>query len=58
MFGSFGIFLYFSTVRLRDKDMENEMYLEGIGWVREITKFRANSDGVNEPYVEYEIIEK
>jgi hypothetical protein len=38
--------------------MNNEMYLEGIGWVREITIYRLNSDGVNEPYVEYEIINK
>jgi hypothetical protein len=38
--------------------MKNEIYLEGIGWVREIVIHRLNESGVNEPYVEYEVISK
>ena len=37
----------------------NEMiHIEGIGWVREIVINRLNEDGVNEPYVQYELINK
>lgn len=38
--------------------MKNEIYIEGIGWVREITINRLNENGVNEPYTEYELIKK
>jgi hypothetical protein len=30
--------------------MKNEIYIEGIGWVKEITINRLNESGVNEPY--------
>jgi hypothetical protein len=36
--------------------MDNIFYIDGIGWVREITINRINENGVNEPYNEYIII--
>ena len=38
--------------------MKKEIYIEGIGWVREITINRLNESGVNEPYTEYELVKK
>jgi hypothetical protein len=38
--------------------MKNEIYIEGIGWVKEITINRLNESGVNEPYTIYESITK
>jgi hypothetical protein len=36
--------------------MKNIFYMDGIGWVREITINRLTEDGVSEPYTQYEII--
>ena len=38
--------------------MKNEIYIEGLGWVREITINRLNESGVNEPYTIYEPLNK
>jgi hypothetical protein len=38
--------------------MKDRIYIDGIGWVREITYNRLNINGIPEPYTEYEIIEK
>jgi len=38
--------------------MSDVIYIEGLGWVREITINRLNEDGVNEPYVQYQLINK
>ena len=54
-FGNSDIFSYISTV-IRDKDMKDVFYIDGLGWVREITKNRLNESGVPEPYTEYEIV--
>jgi hypothetical protein len=35
-----------------------KIYLQGIGWVKEITINRLNENGINEPYTIYEILEK
>ncbi len=37
--------------------MDNIVYIEEIGYCREITVNRYNQDGVNEPYNIYELIE-
>ena len=36
--------------------MKDVFWIDGLGWVREITKNRLNEAGVNEPYTEYEIV--
>jgi len=36
--------------------MKDVFFIEGIGWVKEITINRLNEYGVPEPYNEYEII--
>ena len=36
--------------------MKDVFYLDGIGWVREITINRINENGVNEPYNEYKLL--
>jgi hypothetical protein len=36
--------------------MGNVFYIDGLGWVREITINRINENGVYEPYNEYKII--
>jgi hypothetical protein len=41
---------------IRDKDMNELIYIEGLGWVREFTRTRVNESGIPEPYTEYEII--
>ena len=38
--------------------MNNEIYIEGLGWVREITVYRLNESGINEPYTIYEPLNK
>lgn len=39
--------------------MNNDViYLEGIGWVKEIVINRLNESGVSESYVEYEIVNR
>jgi len=54
-FGNSDISSYISSV-IRDKDMKDVFYIDGLGWVREITKNRLNESGVPEPYTEYEIV--
>jgi len=36
--------------------MKDVFWIDGLGWVREITKNRLNESGVPEPYTEYEIV--
>lgn len=36
--------------------MKDSFYIAGIGWVREIVKNRLNADGINEPYIQIELI--
>lgn len=36
--------------------MKDTFYINGLGWVREITKTRLNESGILEPYTEYELI--
>jgi hypothetical protein len=36
--------------------MKDVIFIEGIGWVREITINRLNEFGVPEPYTQYELI--
>jgi hypothetical protein len=36
--------------------MKNVFYIDGLGWVREITINRLNENGMPEPYTEYEIV--
>jgi hypothetical protein len=36
--------------------MNELIYIEGLGWVREFTRTRVNESGIPEPYTEYEII--
>ena len=38
--------------------MDNIIYIEGVGYCKEVTVNRCNEDGVNEPYNIYEPIEK
>ena len=38
--------------------MDNIVYIEGVGYCKEVTINRHNEDGVNEPYNIYEPIEK
>lgn len=38
--------------------MDKKIFIEGIGWVREIVKNRLNADGINEPYIQIELIKK
>lgn len=38
--------------------MENIVYIEGVGYCKEVAVNRYNKDGVNEPYNIYEPIEK
>jgi len=39
--------------------MENKIvYIEGVGYCKEIVVNRYNTDGINEPYVIYEEISK
>jgi hypothetical protein len=33
--------------------MDKKLFIEGIGWVIEITINRPNEYGINEPYTEY-----
>jgi hypothetical protein len=33
--------------------MDKKIFIEGLGWVIEITINRLNKDGIHEPYVEY-----
>lgn len=35
---------------------EGLVYLDGLGWVKEITIIRLNEDGIPEPYTTYEMI--
>lgn len=37
---------------------KNKMYIDGLGWVIEVTINRLNEYGVNEPYTIYEPIKK
>ena len=37
--------------------MDNIVYIEEIGYCREITVNRYNEDGINEPYNIYETVE-
>ena len=37
--------------------MEEIVYIEGVGYCREITINRYNESGVNEPYNIYELVE-
>jgi hypothetical protein len=34
-----------------------QVYIDGVGWCREVTVMRRNKDGVNEPYNIYEPVE-
>ncbi len=36
--------------------MKDVIFIEGLGWVREITINRLNEFGVPEPYTQYELI--
>ena len=36
--------------------MKDVFWIDGLGWVKEITLNRLNADGINEPYTEYEIV--
>ncbi len=36
--------------------MKDVIFIEGLGWVREITINRLNEFGVSEPYTQYELI--
>lgn len=36
--------------------MKDSFYIAGIGWVRERVINRLNADGINEPYIEIELI--
>ncbi len=38
--------------------MDNIVYIEGVGYCKEVTINRYNEDGVNEPYNIYEPVEK
>jgi len=38
--------------------MNEKIYIDGLGWVREITINRLNENGINEPYTIYEPITK
>ena len=38
--------------------MEKIVYIEGIGYCKEIVIDRVNEDGINEPYTIYEIVKK
>jgi hypothetical protein len=38
--------------------MKDRIYIDGLGWVREVTYNRLNADGIPEPYTEYEIIKQ
>ena len=33
--------------------MDKKMWIDGLGWVIEVTINRPNEYGINEPYVEY-----
>ena len=33
--------------------MDKKIFIEGLGWVIEVTINRPNEYGINEPYVEY-----
>ena len=37
--------------------MDNIVYIEGVGYCKEVTVNRYNEDGVNEPYNIYEPVE-
>ena len=37
----------------RSKAMDKKMWIDGLGWVIEVTINRLNEYGINEPYVEY-----
>jgi len=39
-------------------DMKNVVYVEGVGYCREVTINRRNENGANEPYNIYEPIKK
>lgn len=36
--------------------MKDVLFIEGLGWVREVTINRLNESGVPEPYTQYELI--
>ena len=36
--------------------MKDVFWIDGLGWVKEITLNRFNADGVYEPYTQYEIV--
>ena len=38
--------------------MDNIIYIEGVGYCKEVNVNRYNEDGVNEPYNIYEPVEK
>ena len=38
------------------KIVKDAFFMPGIGWVREIVKSRINQSGVNEPFIELEIL--
>ncbi len=38
--------------------MEKKIFIEGLGWVIELTRHRLNEYGINEPYNEYIILTK
>ena len=50
-------YLDISTV-IREIDMKDVFWIDGLGWVREIIKNRLNEVGVPEPYTEYELVKK
>lgn len=38
--------------------MKKKIFISEIGWVYEITIYRLNQNGINEPFIEYQLIEK
>ena len=38
------------------KIVKDAFWINGLGWVREITLSRLNESGINEPYIELEIL--
>jgi hypothetical protein len=57
LLGQLNFYLYISTV-IREIDMKDVFWIDGLGWVREIIKNRLNEVGVPEPYTEYELVKK
>ncbi|MEY4573089.1 MAG: hypothetical protein RLZ10_2364 [Bacteroidota bacterium] len=36
--------------------MKDVIFIEGLGWVKEVTINRINEYGINEPFTEYQLI--